>query len=244
MDNRLKSNIFARIAALSLAVMFIMTALTPAAGVCAKEAERENTRTAAKKRLLADSRWVFIGDSWFAKRKLPGFKGSIPQKTAELLKLKKYYNFSRGGYGLAREDLNYRELIADRRVRKKITDVFISGSIMNDRNCSHEEITEAISSFIGLVREKYPNAKLWYASLSWYCSEAASGAVYRKRIYTRFPWYASAMEANGVEVVYGMEDALSGMGAEYFTSDHHHPTKLCIDFVAGELSDRIKEMYE
>ncbi len=196
-----------------------------------------------KKRRLRNSRWIFLGDSYFMHARKWGWERSVPDLISYRLKISWYRNISRGGYGFARGWRPYIELVEKRQRRRDVTDVLIYGGIFNDGDRSLSKTRKAIRKTIQAVRNRYPNATIWYANCSWYCSEIPAGREYRRRILRRYPRYAAIMEGEGVRIVDQVEDVLRNCGTEYFLKDYHHPSYRGIKKVANALAVRIRQLY-
>ena len=196
-----------------------------------------------KTRRLRDSRWVFIGDSYFFRHREHGQERSIPEMISRRLHVKAYKNLSRGGCGFARRNYTYAGILRNRPVRRDVTDVFLYGGIYNDGELGMDRVREGIRKTVKAVRRLYPNAVIWYTNCSWLCDSIEKGESYRRRVRWRYPRYVSVMKREGVRIIDQVEDVLYNCGRAYYLSDCHHPSALGARRIARVLAARIRELY-
>ncbi|MDO5702999.1 MAG: Ig-like domain-containing protein [Lachnospiraceae bacterium] len=171
--------------------------------------------------------YVTIGDSYFAH--INGYK-KTPDVFAEFMGIEKsggvLINNSRGGYGVARPNKTFLQLVSEMPSSKFVTDVLIYGGIFNDRGVAEASIEKNMKALAAGIAKKYPNARIMYASGSWSADgKTIGGKSYQQIMLTRRPLYEAACKACGIRYLKSVETALQGnRNSIYFNADGHHPS--------------------
>ena len=193
-------------------------------------------RTNKKKIAKSEVKWIFIGDSYSAY----GQNTKIPELLVKKIKLKKkeYETFCHGGYGFAAtcfgEKATFTSLIKYEKTNKNVKNVLVIGGIGNDIRTNGDEtsITDAMNRFFELVKEKYPNAIIWYAMPNWSANttnpahpKGEDSKEWQKKITEIESVYIKNCALNGVQVLKRTRTCLRfNNNRKYFIDDLHHPS--------------------
>lgn len=180
--------------------------------------------TAARVALLADRKFLFIGDS-YATGTGGGFENvSWPAVVRDILRLTEgvnYFRYAIGGAGFATTTspynfVNQAELACaamDESTRASITDIVVGGGA-NDAHSTDDALYNGIANFVSYCRSYFPNAKIHLFGLGW---EVHSD--FRTRLMNTYYVYERA--SNNGYAYHSLYPILQN--DEYISADGCHP---------------------
>ena len=189
-------------------------------------------------RTISGRRFVIIGDSYAAGWTSDGDVRGWGDVFADYLGIaaEDYEVVSLGGAGFCANyrGKNFSQLLADSAISdpETVTDVIAEGGY-NDVGFTPEEFYNAISAFVGAVKIKYPNAKVWIGHNGW----AKNG----EKLYAFSGIIRSYIEAAnqvGAAYIANVEYALHSY-FDMFASDGYHPNQVGQNSIARVTADNI-----
>ena len=180
--------------------------------------------------LTLPKKYLLVGDSYG--------EGYTPDGTIEswCIKFKNQLNLSddkciikaRGGYGFARPNYKFYDLINEVNSDSNITDVIILGGY-NDSDYTFSEINSGVSSCKNLINQKFPNAKISIGMVGW-CnlSDRLIG------LFSTIQNYKISATNNSITYIDNIEYSLHDY-FNYFSSDNIHPNENGQSFIASNL---------
>lgn len=137
---------------------------------------------------------------------------------------------AKNGYGFARPNYLFSELLNELSNDNNVTDVVILGGY-NDSPYSYSEINIGIKNCKNIVNSKFPNAKLHIGMIGW--------ANISDRLFGLFNTindYKISCENNNVNYIYNIEYTLHDYFT-YFASDNIHPNENGQIYIAYNLTN-------
>ncbi len=165
---------------------------------------------------------VMIGDSYSIVSKSHGVKNPWPERVSSYLGIPKSKRaiYRHSGYGFAKSDHRFLDLLKGVKRDKAVTDVLIVGGAGNDRYCSKTAIEQWYKKTIKRLKYLYPNATIMHTITSW----DLNSKTYRKLLTAHIPYYKKAALKNGVVYLNGCETVIRG-NRSYFAADCRHPNE-------------------
>ncbi len=113
---------------------------------------------------------------------------------------------------------NFRTMMQKLEHDETVTQVIVGGGF-NDRFFRYQQVNEAMAEFQELVKERFPNATVNLAFLSWYKNHGAEQMNIRNIELI----YRLAAENNGIRVLDGTAGIMEQHEDSYFSQDELHP---------------------
>lgn len=182
--------------------------------------------------LMLPKKFVLIGDSYA--------NGYTPEGTitswCELFKNSMHLSSenciinAKNGYGFARPNFLFSELLNELTDDNNVTDVVILGGY-NDTPYSYSDINSAIKNCKKIVNSKFPNAKIHIGMIGW-----ANMSDRLIRLFNTINNYKISCENNNVNYIYNIEYTLHDYFT-YFASDNIHPNEQGQIYIAYNLTN-------
>lgn len=136
---------------------------------------------------------------------------------------------AKNGYGFARPNYLFSELLNELSKDNNVTDVVILGGY-NDTPYSYSEINIGIKNCKNIVNSKFPNAKLHIGMVGW-----ANISDRLIRLFNTINNYKVSCTNNNVNYIYNIEYTLHDYFT-YFASDNIHPNENGQIYIAYNLT--------
>lgn len=186
------------------------------------------------KHVTAETKYIMIGDSYSVQpaghpeKNWPNqLYKKLNMDVAEVCLLK------RCGYGFVgkRHRKAFIDLVKPLESSPNIQAVIIAGGLTNDIRFSDRRIRKAFRQLNAMLKDKYPNARIYYGAINWKKDKAAQKKIIKRKIL----YYRYCRENDWVYLP-RTHDAIAGH-KHCLKKDKHHPT------VAG-VNRIVQAMYE
>lgn len=185
-----------------------------------------------------DDRWIMIGDS-YSRRPLGNKNKAWPVQLRKKLKLKasKVRIIQRSGYGIARKDKNYYKVLKKLPSNKKVRCIVIQSGPRNDKQATKKQIYKATKRLAKLIRKKYPNAHVYYASPNW----SVESEEKQEMLRTRKKWYKKFAKKVGWTYMSSVQNIYVG-DDDWYEKDGHHPNLKGVNKLSKAMAKSLKRV--
>ena len=183
-------------------------------------------------------RWLLIGDS-YSRRPLNNKNKTWPVQLRKKLKLKasKVHIIQRSGYGIARKDKNFYQVIKKLPANRKVRYIVLQSGPRNDRKASKRQIYKATKRLARLIRKKFPKAHVYYASPNWDAHSEKKQELIRerKKWYKKFAKKVGWTYMSSVQNIYVGDD-------DWSEEDGHHPNLKGVNKLSSKMAKSLKRV--
>lgn len=208
---------------LLLLLMSVLTVLF-ALPVSAKTYEKVHSTTTT----------IMVGDSYSTRPKGYSEKYRWPEQLKKNLGLKDNQVCVRRkwGYGFARDGRKFYDLLKNLDDSNKVKRIIIVGGVTNDMHQmkSKAVIKTQFKKLDTLLRDKYPNAKIYYAAPSWKNDKSVQSSIKERK-----KWYKSFCATYGWKYLSNCENIYENVSS-WDEGDGHHPNFYGVSLLVKALS--------
>lgn len=166
-----------------------------------------------------ETEWIIIGDSYAVNPKAYP-KKTWPERLRRYLKLTadQAHLIKKSGYGIARTGKRYYDVLKKLDDSENVKFVVMQSGPANDRDMSKKQIRRETKRLAKLIKEKYPNAKVFYCCPNWNDRSKRM----RKFLKARKKWYRSYAIKYGWHYMGSVQNIYVG-DHKWCVKDGHHP---------------------
>ena len=192
---------------------------------------------AAMNQVTPETKYIMIGDS-YAIQPVQHPEKNWPDQLYKRLNMQdtEVCIIKRGGYGFIgkHNQKAFIDLIRPLESSQNIKAIIIAGGLTNDLKFSKQKIRKAFKKLNTLLKEKYPNAKVYYGAINWKKKKSVQRTITkRKALYYLFS------QENGWVYLPRAQDALKGQ-KHCIKKDKHHPTMAGVNRIVAAMYEDLK----